>query len=56
MLATCYEVGIYSPALYSHVRLDNTNPPALCNNPTPPSPRDTSPETLPGTDSDATPE
>ena len=27
-----YEVGIYSPALYSHVRLDNMPPHTQCNN------------------------
>ena len=37
-----YEVGIYSPALYSHVvRLDNI--PTQCNNTTPLPPRDTGP-------------
>ena len=43
-----YEVGIYSPALYSHGRPDKMHPPTRCNNRPPLSPRDTSPETLPG--------
>ena len=27
-----YEVGIYSPTLYSHVRPDKMHPPTRCNN------------------------